>query len=93
MKLKGKIHVDIDKLSKLLGVPVAGTSANIGEGMEQLMDSVYKLTDGSIKTAPFKVRYDDPVEKAVSLLEPAVGDVLCWNLTAVGFHLSCWTVI
>lgn len=77
-----KIHVDIDKLSKLLGVPVAGTSANIGEGMEQLMDSVYKLTDGSIKTAPFKVRYDDPVEKAVSLLEPAVGDVLCWKLNS-----------
>lgn len=77
-----KIHVDIDNLSKLLGVPVTGTSANIGEGLNELMESVFNVTDCRIKTSPFKVRYDAAIENAVSILEPTVESVLGGKLNS-----------
>jgi ferrous iron transport protein B len=39
-----KIHVDLEALSRLLGVPVIGTSARSGRGLDQLMDAVYEAT-------------------------------------------------
>lgn len=38
-----KIHIDIDGLSKELGVPVVGTSARNNKGLKELMEAVYVL--------------------------------------------------
>lgn len=67
-----KIHVDLNKLAKLLGVPVIGTNARDGVGLAELKDVVYKVAGGEIETNPLKIHYDEVVENAVRLLEPAI---------------------
>ena len=64
-----KITVDIDKLSQLLGVPVVATSARNGKGLEDLMEAVYKVSTGDIKTNPIKINYGDDIEKRIENLE------------------------
>ncbi|NSJ91771.1 ferrous iron transport protein B [Coprococcus sp. MSK.21.13] len=64
-----KITVDIDKLSQLLGVPVVATSARNGKGLEDLMEAVYKVSTGDIKTNPIKINYDEDIEKRIENLE------------------------
>ncbi|NFQ51232.1 ferrous iron transporter B, partial [Clostridium botulinum] len=46
-KRKG-IVINLEKLSSLLGVPVVGTSANIGKGLKELKDEIYNLSFNSI---------------------------------------------
>ncbi len=43
-----QIHVDLHKLSMLLGVPVVGTNARGGVGLEELKDTVYKVATGEL---------------------------------------------
>nr|WP_242957666.1 ferrous iron transport protein B [Clostridium cochlearium] len=64
-----KITVDIDKLSQLLGVPVVATSARNGKGLEDLMEAVYKVSTGDIKTNPIKINYGEDIEKRIESLE------------------------
>lgn len=73
---KKKIHIDLNLLAARLGIPVAGTSARSGHGLDRLMDAVASLTDGSFKPKPLRVTYGDEIETAVSLLEPALGGIL-----------------
>jgi len=40
-----KINIDLEKLSKILGVPVVGTNAKSGDGLNELMEAVYTLTN------------------------------------------------
>lgn len=44
---KKKIHVDIDELSRQLGVPVTAAAARSGKGLDALMDAVDKATQRS----------------------------------------------
>lgn len=67
-----KIDIDLVKLSKLLGVPVVGTAARSGEGLEELKDTVEKVARGEIKTAPVKISYDEVLEKAIKEVEPLI---------------------
>ena len=61
-----KIRIDLNKLGDLLGVPVVGTSARSGKGLDELMDAVYKLTSGEIATTPIKVTYGKDIEDATA---------------------------
>ncbi len=67
-----KIRIDIDKLSKHLGVPVIGTSARSNNGLKELMDAVYKVANKQFTPTPLVITYDNIIEKAVSLIEPHV---------------------
>ena len=80
-KRKG-ITVDLIKLSLLLGVPIVGTSASIGQGMKELMDSIYNVTFNKVNTNPLKIKYNDKIEKAVSQIEPAVKEILKGKINA-----------
>lgn len=71
-----KISVDLEALSSQLGVPVVGTSARSGKGLDKLMDEVYDLTEKAAVCSPFRIRYDDRIEQAVEYLEPYVKDSL-----------------
>lgn len=67
------ISVNLEVLSKLLGVPVVGTNARDGQGLDELKDAVYGVIKGDITTQPVKVDYSDPsLEKSLNLLEPVV---------------------
>ncbi len=68
-----KITIDLERLSKLLGVPVVGTSARSGAGLDQLMEAVHKVSAGEINTNPVKVQYDPDIENMLELLHDKVG--------------------
>lgn len=76
------VRVDLDALSRRLGVPVVGTSAGRGEGLEELMDAVAALSSAPAPPAPAPVRYLAPIEAAVSALEPLLAPRLDGRLPA-----------
>jgi len=45
---KKNIEVDLGKLSELLGVPVVGTSAARGQGLEELMEKVHQVATAKV---------------------------------------------
>ena len=71
------IEVDLKALSGRLGVPVVGTSAGRGEGLERLMDAVEAITERQEPPAASRVSYPAPIEAAAARLaeelEPALG--------------------
>lgn len=67
-KRKG-ILINIEKLSSLLGVSVVGTSASINKGLDKLMDEVYNITFNKVLQMPIKVKYDTPIEKALTMIQ------------------------
>jgi len=71
-----KIHVDLEELSKQLGIPAIGTSARNGKGLERLMDAVYTTSDKKYGGSHLVVRYDDKIEQAIDIIEPYVRDLL-----------------
>lgn len=71
-----KIHIDIRELSHQLGVPVIGTSARSGKGLNTLMNAVYDITSGNTVTSPLQIRYEDSIEKAIDIIEPTVKELL-----------------
>lgn len=73
---KKKITVDIPLLSCRLGIPVVGTSARTGKGLEELMEAVAAASDSSEEVRPFRVTYSQEIEEAVSMVVPAVEDAL-----------------
>ena len=73
---KKKIRIDLNLLASRLGIPVVGTSARSGRGLDQLMDAVTSLADGSFEAKPLRLTYSDEIETAVSMLEPVVAGIL-----------------
>lgn len=71
-----KIRIDLEELSCKLGVPVTGTSARSGKGLDKLMDEVWTLTSDKIHGSPTVIQYPEIIESAVGLLEPAIKDVV-----------------
>ena len=69
---KKKIHINLPLLSKKLGVPVVGTSARSGKGLDRLMEVVHEAVSGKTDTQPLRVVYEKAIEDAVSLLTPAI---------------------
>ena len=67
-----KISVDLQRLEDLLGVPVVGTTARNGAGLEILKDKIEKVSRGEIKTNPKKINYDEVLEKAIGNVEPHI---------------------
>jgi len=67
-----KIKINLKELSKQLGVPVIGTSARNGEGLEELMDAVYDVTSKKTINSPIIMSYDDTIEAAIDILEAPV---------------------
>lgn len=63
-----KIEVDLDKLSSELGVPVVGTSANKGKGLDELME-IINLNITSINNKVININYDVPIENALIPVE------------------------
>ncbi len=77
-----KINVNLKELSKQLGVPVIGTSAKSGMGLDTLMDTVYAITNDFKDRVPIRITYDDPIEEAIKILEPAINEVMKDNLNS-----------
>jgi len=77
-----KIQVDVDKLSEIFGVPVVGTNARDGKGLEELKDAVYKVAVGITEIKPVKIKYDDIIEQAIDVVKPAAGTFVKNNISS-----------
>lgn len=70
-----KIKIDLDSLTKQLGVPVIGTSARSSKGLNDLMEAVYHVAQKKLKPLPCTPTYDPVIEEAVALIEPYIKDL------------------
>ena len=71
-----KINIDTKGLSRQLGIPVVGTSARSGTGLDLLMETVYAATDHKPDAPSYKVRYNHIIERAVDIVESRVSELL-----------------
>ncbi len=63
------IAIDLDRLSEELGVPVVGTSARQGEGMDELIATAVDVARERVRPRPFRIEAHPPgVEAAVAEL-------------------------
>ncbi|WP_312644243.1 ferrous iron transport protein B [Hydrogenoanaerobacterium sp.] len=73
---KKNIQIDFKQLEENLGVPVVGTSARSRKGLDALMDRVSELTTGKKTVAHVHIRYNQPIEAAIALVEPVITEKL-----------------
>ncbi|MCI5654970.1 MAG: ferrous iron transport protein B [Candidatus Pseudoruminococcus sp.] len=71
---KKGIQIDLDELSLYLGVPVVGTAARSGEGLEELKDAVFDVATEKRKVFGTRIKYNSNLEKAVTKLENIIED-------------------
>lgn len=84
---KKKIKVNLQRLSQILGIPVIGTSAREGEGLEELLDAVQKEVEKP-KTNKMDIIYNKEIEEALSfIMEPLQDKVGKLNQKWVGLKL------
>ncbi len=76
---KKKITVNLEKLEELLGVPVCGTAARSGKGIEDMLARLDEMLENTSDRPP--VIYDEPEEKAVAVLETALKNLLDGKLS------------
>lgn len=69
---KKKIHIDLEKLSEELGVPIVGTTARKKKTLDLLMDTVKQVCTGKIKINPNKINYHETIEKGLAKLQNAL---------------------
>lgn len=67
---KKKISIDLEKLSKILGVRVVGTSARSNEGLNELLENIEKATVEKRKS--YKVKYNKSIENAIKIIEKEI---------------------
>ena len=71
-----RINIDLKKLSKLLGIPVVGTTARSGKGLGELKDTVEKVALGKIKSTPIKISYSEVLEKAIEEVADYIKEII-----------------
>lgn len=86
---KKHIQIDLEKLSKLLGVPVVGTTARKKKTLNKLLSTIIKVASGEIVCKPNLVKYHPIIEDCLLMLEPNLQKLLPNEQT----HLSRWTAL
>jgi Fe2+ transport system protein FeoA/GTP-binding protein EngB required for normal cell division len=70
------IEVDLVALAGRLGVPVVGTEARNGKGLETLKEDIFKVASGAVAPRPMQLAYDETLEQAISDLTALVEKTL-----------------
>ena len=79
---RNEIRVNLQELSRILGVPVVGTDGRRGRGLRQLQEAIRRVAGRVQSAAPLKLTYDRPVEEAVALVEPFVQKLIPAGLSS-----------
>lgn len=79
---KKHIKINLKKLEQDLGVPVVGTSARNKRGICELMTKVAELTDRVEPISPLRIHYNQSIEEAISILEPAIWELIGGRLNS-----------
>ncbi|MGG5253380.1 ferrous iron transport protein B [Neobacillus sp. SM06] len=69
---KRGIHIDVDKLSKMIGAPVVPVVARSGKGCDQLVQMI--TTETATSKQKNLVYYGKEIEEAVSMLATLIGE-------------------
>ena len=69
---KKKIHIDLEKLEKELGVPVVGTIARKKKTLDRLMEKIMDVGTEKVKPEPNKIQYVPEIENAINSLEELI---------------------
>lgn len=72
---KKNISVDTERLSEILGVPVIGSAARDGKGMEQLLEALGKVIKSNNDNV-FQVKYPDIIEQELEKISNAAKEFL-----------------
>ncbi|QAT43409.1 ferrous iron transport protein B [Aminipila luticellarii] len=72
---KKAITIHLSKLSSILRVPVVGTSARSGKGLEKLKEAIEKVAHEEIHTSPVRIQYDPKLEEVLKELVPCVQEL------------------
>ncbi|MBM7867349.1 iron transporter FeoB [Heliobacterium gestii] len=70
------IRIDLEALSEKLGVPVVGTAARSGRGLDALKEALCRVATGQVAPAPLAVAYDEEVRAAMEQLLPRLEPLL-----------------
>jgi ferrous iron transport protein B len=70
---KKGVRIDVEKLSKILGIPVNPTVAITGSGINELLSTAVAVANGEKRVKPLKVRYGKEIETRVQSIEKMVG--------------------
>ncbi len=62
---KKGIKIDIERMSKVLGVPVVALSAKEGRGLDELKETILKVAHAEIVGNPIIPQYDPEVEREI----------------------------
>ena len=87
-KRKG-ISIDLNLLSKRLGIPVVGTIAKSKKTLKNLMQQVENICTKKCVTSSVKLNYGVAIEESISILEPLIHK----QLTNTHSYLSRWISI
>ncbi|MFD3268614.1 FeoB small GTPase domain-containing protein [Paenibacillus dendritiformis] len=70
------VRIDVDAISRKLGVPVAAISARSRIGIPQLLDKIEQVASGKLVPQPLQIQYSDHIERKIAELEPAIREHL-----------------
>lgn len=68
------IRIDTQLLEERLGIPVVGTSARSGDGLDELMNAAERMLRGGEKSG-FRLGYPPYIEAAIRWIEPELNDI------------------
>jgi len=73
------LKVDAEQLSLELGVPVVSTVANVGKGLNDLVEAIAGVASGTVKTSPrqfaLKAEIREALNEVVPYVKKVVGDL------------------
>ena len=72
---KKEIEINFNFLSKLLGVPVVGTTAKKKKTLKKLLDTINKVCTKEIIPSPNKITYENFIENAILPIENYLNDI------------------
>lgn len=75
-----QIHIDLEKLQTLLGIPVIPTVARNKEGLDALKDTIDQIVFGGEKLSPKTIHYEYELEKAIAELTAELELVFTGNI-------------
>ncbi|CAH8770224.1 FeoB small GTPase domain-containing protein [Paenibacillus dendritiformis] len=70
------VRIDVDAISRKLGVPVVAISARSRIGIPQLLDKIEQVASGKLVPQPLQIQYSDHIERKFAELEPAIREHL-----------------
>jgi ferrous iron transport protein B len=78
MAKKKGVEIDVEKLEKLLGIPVVPIVAIKGTGIFQLLEKAIEIIEKGQKTERIKVKYGKEVEERIAKLTEMVEGIHFW---------------